>query len=177
MKWSHIPSRCQHPPGPLEAYFVGEFHHRVDGKGRLFLPRKLVEAIEAAGDRQQYILVLGLDPCLLLFTRQGFAEHVRHLRHSAHGPEEYRRVMRGMGSLASEQSPDNQGRIHLPEELRRRVGIDKDVVVLGAVDHVEIWDAGRWREEEKRAAERAYRESSETYFPAGQSPGNDGGGS
>ncbi|HEX9794773.1 MAG TPA: cell division/cell wall cluster transcriptional repressor MraZ [Planctomycetota bacterium] len=150
--------------------FLGTYEHKIDPKGRLFLPKKLVEAIKDGEERQQFVLTMGLDECLYLFTRRGFVEHVQHLRQSPHGPQEYRRVMRGMGTLSVELCPDSQGRIHLPEELRKRASLDTDVVVLGAVDHVEIWDAAAWSGNEAGASHSTYLDKADGYFSNGTNP-------
>ena len=58
------------------------------------------------------------------------------MRRSAHSGQAPARVL-----------PDKQGRIAIPEELRRFAGLQRECVVIGAIDEVEIWDAGRWQDE------------------------------
>lgn len=144
--------------------FLGKYQHKVDSKGRLVLPRKIVEGVDERADGSHFVITLGLDPCLYLFTRKGFLEHVANMRQAAFREGEYRGVMRGIGALSQEQSPDSQGRIALPAELRERVQLGNEVVVVGAIDHVEIWDHQRWETSAAAQAEQTYLDRADQYF-------------
>ena len=61
--------------------------------------------------------------------------------------------LRPMFALAADCEPDAQGRILLPLKLRQYAGLEKDVVVTGSFDRVEIWNAERWAREEAMAFE------------------------
>lgn len=141
--------------------FLGSYEHRIDPKGRLFLPRRILEGIADPEERSQFVVTLGLDGCLYLFTRRAFFEHFGQVRRAAFGGPERRNVVRGLGASSSEQALDAQGRILIPEELRQRAGLQEEVVVVGAVDHVEIWDRERWRASAGPAAVRTYLEKAE----------------
>lgn len=136
--------------------FLGSYEHKLDAKGRLFIPRRVLEAIPDPQERSQFVLSLGLDGCLYMFTRRAFLEHFAALRQAAFGSAEFRAVMRGLGACSSEQTLDAQGRIMIPEDLRQRVKLGEDAVVVGAIDHVEIWDRTVWRETAEAGAVRTY---------------------
>lgn len=136
--------------------FLGSYEHKLDAKGRLFVPKRLLEAVADVAERAQFVLTLGLDGCLYLFTRRAFLEHFAALRQAAFGAPEARAVMRGIGAVSSEQALDAQGRILIPDDLRQRVGLGEDVVVVGAIDHVEIWDRTAWRQSAEPGAVRTY---------------------
>ncbi len=142
--------------------FLGVYEHKLDAKGRVFLPRRLLEAVGDPEERGQFVLMRGLDRCLYLFTRRAFVDYLANVRRGAFGKPEYRGVMRGMGASSSEQSLDSQGRILIPEELRRKVGLADRVVVVGAIDHMEIWALEHWRESASAQAEETYLEHADS---------------
>ncbi len=146
--------------------FTGEFEHKVDQKGRVFVPKRLLAGMEAEEDvtRVRFVVTLGLDGCLYLFTREGFRDDLAGLKKAAFGKPEFRAVMRGIGALSLEQNLDAQGRLLLPEGLRKRVGIQKHAVVVGAIDHIEIWDASRYEGEAAPEAEQTYLKQAEQFL-------------
>jgi MraZ protein len=145
--------------------FTGKFEHKVDQKGRVFVPKRLLASMgEAELSSLRFVVTLGLDSCLYLFTREGFREHLAGLKKAAFGKPEYRAVMRGIGALSQEQGLDAQGRLLLPEELRERVGIRKNAIVVGAIEHIEIWDAERFTSEAAPEAEQTYLKQAEQYL-------------
>lgn len=144
--------------------FLGRYEHKLDSKGRVFVPKKILEGIEKQADRERFVLTLGLDPCIYLFTRRGFIDHLRALEGAAFGGTEFRGATRGLGFRSVEQSLDSQGRILLPEELRQRLEMDSEVVVVGVIDRVEIWDRRRWEEQASGEAESVYLEQAARLF-------------
>ena len=71
-----------------------------------------------------------------------------------------------LASGASDEIPDKQGRITIPPHLRAYAGLDKDCVVVGAIERVEVWDAAAW-EQYSTAKEPAFAELNEAVFPGG----------
>jgi len=147
------------------SFFTGEFEHKVDPKGRLFVPRRILDGVSREEEGGKFIVTLGLDEgCLYLFTRPGFEAHLMGMKKAAFGRKEYRAVMRGIGALSSEQALDSQGRLLLPEDLRNRIDLKERAVVVGAIDHVEIWEFTRYREEASPEAEATYLEQAESFL-------------
>ena len=105
--------------------FMGEYNHTVDPKGRLIIPAKFREQL---GD--EFVVTKGLDGCLFVYTKEEW-----------HNIEE---KFRGISMTALEL--DKQGRILLPPVLREYADLQKDVVLVGVLSRVEIWDKGRWLE-------------------------------
>ena len=155
-------------------FFLGAFTHKVDGKGRVFVPRPILDAVERPEERTHFFLTLGLDDCLYLFTQEGFASHLESLDPSAFGDEVSRATALGLGSVARKVSVDSQGRILLPDDLRARAGIGAEVAVIGALDHVQIWDAGIWKKGRAAEAEAAFRSHAPGVFRGDSN--SDGGG-
>lgn len=125
---------------------VGEYHHKLDTKGRLSLPaafRKLL-----ASD-----LVVTLSPegnCLYVFEPEQFAAWVNALfEHDGGfdaGNKQHVRARKVLNARAKHVETDAAGRIGLNATQREDAGLDKDVVLIGDADHFEIWDAKRWDE-------------------------------
>ena len=144
------------PSFPMN-FFLGTFIHKVDGKGRVFIPRPILDSVERPEERTNFVLTLGLDSCLYLFTRGGFAAHLKPLDPSAFGDEKSRTTALGLGALARQVSVDAQGRILLPDDLRGKAGIGDEAAVVGALDHVQIWDSNVWAEDRASEVEDAFR--------------------
>ncbi len=149
------------------AFFTGQSEHKLDSKGRLFLPRRIVDAVAEAADRGNFVVTAGPERCLYVFTPSGFAEHYREVQRQARGTNEYSKVMRGMSKLLSEQGLDGQGRMLIPAELRQHAGLERETVVVGVFDHVEIWDAALWAEAAAAEAETAYLDQAADFFNGG----------
>ncbi len=73
------------------------------------------------------------------------------------GTAEDRNQARVFFAGAQEASPDKQGRVALPAPLREFAHLEKEVAVNGALDHVEIWDAGIWREKKRQGEQSLAR--------------------
>lgn len=116
---------------------IGQYEHNLDIKGRMIFPVKFREDL---GER--FIATKGTDACVAVYSFdewQTLAEKVKHL------PESKAALLkRFFFAGAVEVEPDKQGRIVLPAHLRGYAGLDKDVVVVGVLDKVEIWDKTRW---------------------------------
>ena len=71
-----------HWPPPMHL-FTGEFEHKVDQKGRVFVPKRLLDSIDGNPSELRFVVTLGLDGCLYLFTREGFREHLAGVSHAS----------------------------------------------------------------------------------------------
>lgn len=122
--------------------FLGEFDHVLDDRGRVTLPRKIRQEI----DRDEVILSRGFDNCLFGFDRERWErEAEKHLDLSLTDPNG-RNIRRYLFSAAENVEIDRLGRILLPAQLKEYASIVKDVVVVGAGDHFELWDRTLWKE-------------------------------
>jgi MraZ protein len=120
---------------------LGEFEHTIDEKNRLTLPSKFRDSF-ADG----LVVTRGMDGCLYAYTRPDFARLVADLRELDPLSREGRVMNRFFFSGAAEAELDKQGRINLPAALIESARLDREVVVAGVYDHVEIWDRPSWRE-------------------------------
>ncbi len=116
---------------------MGTYSHNIDAKGRMNFPTKLRESL---GD--SFIITRGLDGCLFVYSREEWA--VMEEKISSMPLSKGKNVQRFFFSNAAEIEADKQGRILIPAHLREYAGLEKDVMVIGAVNRAEIWDKERW---------------------------------
>jgi len=84
------------------------------------------------------------DRCLGLWTEDDFRDVANRLTEKIREGLAPQEAMRAFASNAHEVRPDSQGRITIPQRLRDFAQLDRDAVVVGNIDRIEIWDAGRW---------------------------------
>ena len=116
------------------APFLGEYQHALDAKGRFILPARFREHL----GHQAYVTTEE-DGCLALWRPEEFDVKATEIRERARRGE--RDVQRAFFAGAMEASPDRQGRVAISQALRDFAGLERDVVVVGHYDHIEIWDA------------------------------------
>ena len=119
--------------------FIGEFYHSFDEKGRVNFPAKLREDLG-----EQFVITKGLDGCLSAYSMEKW-EHISKIV-EALPQAKARDLKRFMFSAATVVNPDKQGRVLVTQTLRSYANITKDVAVIGASDHVELWDRDAWIE-------------------------------
>jgi MraZ protein len=120
---------------------LGESVQKLDAKNRVTLPAKL-RAHFADG----VIVAKGVDRCLSVYTRAGFEEFVdRRLGQLSPFSREGRVMSRHLYAGAWETELDRQGRIMLPPPQLAHAGLERDIVVAGLRDILEIWDLAAWR--------------------------------
>lgn len=118
--------------------FMGEYNHTIDAKGRLIVPAKFREELGEA-----FVITNGNDGCLNIYTEEAWETFSGKLLLLPSGRNK-REIIRKFVSQANTVEVDKQGRILIPPALREHAGLDKDVVLAGAIDKVEVWDKGRW---------------------------------
>lgn len=142
--------------------FIGHSKHVLDPATlRLIIPSKLREAIPAEDVGGGFIVALGLDGCLALYTpRTWRAMASRRVNMGAFDARTFQRVLFG---TAERVSCDDQGRVVLPQRLVELVGLGREVVVAGCDDRIEVWTPQRWADLE--ASQRLfYEQLAEAYF-------------
>ena len=123
--------------------FFGEYEHTIDDKNRLTLPAKFREAL-ADG----VVLTRGLDSCLDVYTRANW-ESLVEAKLASLDPfsREARDLKRFFFSAAADAELDKQGRVVVPSALLRRGRLEREVVVAGVHDHLEIWNRSDWADQ------------------------------
>lgn len=122
---------------------TGQYAHNIDAKGRLFIPAKLREELG-----QTFHVTVGQDHCLSVFSDESWNAKLDQLKEMSYSQI---KSLRPVFAYAADCEPDSQGRILIPAKLREYAGLEKEVVVTGSFDRVEIWNAKRWAEMENEA--------------------------
>ena len=126
-----------------------EYEHTLDEKNRLTLPARFRSRF-ADG----LVITRGIDDCLSVFTPEEFSQSIES-RLAKLNPlsRESRDMRRFYFSGTVEAVPDKQGRVMVPQALMQKVGIEREVLVVGVLDHLEVWDRVAWREYMKQVEE------------------------
>jgi MraZ protein len=133
----------------VQPSFKGEYRHSIDAKGRLIVPSRLRPPL--AGDK--VVLSYWLDGGIALWSGEGWDAIEARLLAQGRGSATARSLLRRIASSAYEDEIDSQGRIQVPPQLRQEAGIDRDVVVIGVLDHAEIWAPDKYDEMKQIALE------------------------
>jgi MraZ protein len=139
--------------------FLGTHTPRLDDKGRLILPAKFREQLEAG-----VIVTRGQERCLYVFPVDEFSRLSEQLRQAPVTSKQARDYLRVFLSGASDEAVDKQGRITIPALLRTYAGLDRDCAVIGAGQRIEIWDLAAW-ESYLNEQEQAFAEQAEEVVP------------
>ncbi len=119
--------------------FIGEYSHNLDAKGRIIIPSKFRDELHSS-----FILTRGLDGCLTIYSLEQWNKIFEQINKLPTTKKAVRQYTRVLTSNACECQLDNQGRILIPNNLAAPVGIKKECVIVGANDHIELWDKETW---------------------------------
>lgn len=125
--------------------FLGEFQHTLDYKGRVSVPKKFRELLG-----REPILTRGLDGCLFLYPAKAWENLSEKLKSLPVTQSDSRAFSRYLFGGATKVSFDNLGRITVPDYLRSYALLKKEVVVIGVLERIEIWDKQIWTKLEKK---------------------------
>lgn len=118
--------------------FFGEFNHSLDAKSRLRLPSKLKTSTN-------YVVTKGSNECLFVFDKEYFDnEFMEKLKHIPTFDSAGQKSLRAFMSSCFEVEEDAQGRWVLPQALKTYAKIDKEVVIIGVGNRMEIWAKQVW---------------------------------
>lgn len=139
--------------------FFGTYTPKVDDKGRLFLPAKFRDELA-----EGLVVTRGQERCLTIWSLQDFAGLTDRLREAPVTNKGTRDYVRMLFAAASQEVPDKQGRITIPTVLREYASLGREVMVIGAMNRVEIWDPTSWQEYSEEQ-EQKFSELSDEVFP------------
>lgn len=138
--------------------FLGTHTPKLDDKGRFFLPAKYREEL-----KEGLVITRQPDRCLAIYPMAEYeAEAAKAIAGSA-SLAKVRNFQRMFASGASDEKPDAQGRLTIPPHLRNYAGLERDIVVIGAINRLEVWDAAQWQRYAE-AQEEAFAEMNEEVF-------------
>ena len=114
--------------------FMGEYNHTIDAKGRLIIPSRFRELLG-----EEFVLTRGLDGCLSIYPMDEWVAFEEKLRALPLTNKDARTFSRFFVAGATTCQLDKQGRILVPQTLRQFAGLDKDVVLTGNLNRIEVW--------------------------------------
>ena len=117
---------------------MGEFHHNLDTKGRLILPDKIRENLG-----EKFIITKGIDKCLFVYPLNEWESIIQKYRELPN-TKEARDFMRFFLSGASECEFDRLGRINISEPLLKYASLNRECVIIGVNERLEIWNKDLW---------------------------------
>ena len=120
--------------------FMGEFEHAIDVKGRVAVPVRFRQDLGTTA-----IVTRGLDTCLFVYPEAEWRTLAERLAALPLAQANTRAFSRLMLAGAMEVSVDKQGRLMIPDYLRRYAHLQKKVVLTGLLTRVEIWDSETWQ--------------------------------
>lgn len=120
---------------------LGEFHHNIDDKGRLVIPTKFREDLG-----QEFILTRGIEKCLYVYSKTEWEKLVGKLNTLPFTKKVTRTFTRFFYSGATACEFDKSGRMSIASPLVSYAGLDKECIIIGVNDHLEIWDSKAFEE-------------------------------
>jgi MraZ protein len=124
--------------------FSGKYYYTVDEKGRLMIPAPFREIISSSYSSKMYITNAFMDRCLHIYPYEEWSRLEEKVRELPKMLEEVRLFMRRVIASAQECPLDKQGRILIPVAHRHDAGINGEVVIVGQIEKIEIWDKKAW---------------------------------
>ncbi len=128
--------------------FMGEYAHNIDKKGRMIIPAKFREELD-----MKVIITRGLDGCLNAYTKQQWEIIYDQLLKLPTTKKDARMFVRMMTSKAAECEIDAQGRVLIPSSLIAVAQLQKECMIIGAANHIEIWAKEKWEAVDEQANE------------------------
>jgi len=125
--------------------FYGEYTHGIDRKGRIILPARFRD-VAKENEIEKFFLTRGLDKCIFMFTEFEWISQEQKFKNMPFTKSETRTFNRLFFSGAAEVVPDKQGRFILPPYLKVYAEIEKETVVIGVSNRIEIWNSSKWKQ-------------------------------
>lgn len=119
--------------------FMGEYHHNIDDKGRIIIPSKFRYELG-----EKFIITRGLEKCLFIYSLNEWNSIVNRLKTLPFTKKDARDFIRFFLSGAAECEFDKQGRINITSPLVSYADLNKEIVIIGANDRLEVWSKEGW---------------------------------
>jgi MraZ protein len=148
--------------------FRGQYEHSLDAKDRLTVPARFRGQLSDG-----VVLVAGLDPCVQLFTPRGYDEFSDKFIGRLNPLSRKGRMMTlRFNAPAADETLDSAGRVRIARPLIEHAGLEGPCIVVGALDHLEVWSPERWASYYAEIDAQAEQMAEELAAgPAGEIPG------
>ena len=121
----------------------------MDEKNRLVMPPKFREVLNNA------TMTIGLDQCIAIYPENEWIAFCDRLINMDSSQEEARQNIRMFIGSAEEVEIDKQNRIKIPQALQMYVGIERECMIVGVMNHIEIWPLKAWQEYKQLSMSKA----------------------
>jgi MraZ protein len=140
------------------AGFKGKYEHSVDDKGRVSLPSKVRKNLSPEA-MDSFVITRGYEASLDLYPMDVWNQFEEQLRSNLNVHREQDRLyVRTLMMWAQEVGLDKQSRIMLPHDLMQIAGISTQVVIIGALEKIELWSPENFRQYHERNADQSYED-------------------
>lgn len=118
---------------------IGKYYHKLEPNGRVMIPKDFRQA-------EAFVVTRGLDGSLFLFQAEEFEKEIEKFSARSFTKKINRDFIRLMTNEAQKIAPDKNGRVQLPAYLIASAGFDKDLVFVGSMNRIEIWDQQKYHQ-------------------------------
>lgn len=125
----------------LMASFKGQAEYSVDSKARVAIPARMRSALSPEA-KNSFTITRGFEQCIILYPLDQWVQKEEEIRRLNMYRAETRDFVRSLMMWADEVTLDGQGRITVPKTLMEFAGLTDSALIIGALDHIEIWDPG-----------------------------------
>ena len=119
--------------------FIGEYTYSLDSKGRVNIPAKFRQSL-STDSQNTFVITRGLDPCIWVYPLEQWKEIETNLRNLSSVKNIHRTFVRDTARYASPSTYDKQGRVTLTPSLIEYASLEKDVLIIGMINKIEIWN-------------------------------------
>lgn len=125
--------------------FKGSYGYSVDSKGRINIPAKLRKYVSPEAN-DTFVITRGFERCLFVYPLDEWSVLEQSIRRLSPSDPRERFFTRTLLHYATESQLDGQSRITIPKELLHFAGIENEVLILGVLERIEVWDPKVYRE-------------------------------
>lgn len=144
--------------------FTGKHLHTIDDNNRLAIPSSIRKCVDEEKEGKGFFITPGLDKCLAIYSPLHFKEITKKLSELMFTNQKARTFQRLFFSKSSSfVTCDKQGRIIIPQLHKDYAGLKKEVVIIGVMDRIEIWDLQHWNEFEKDNEQNFERDAEDLF--------------
>ena len=129
--------------------FIGEYTYSLDSKGRVNIPSKFRQTL-STDNQNTFVITRGLDSCIWVYPLVQWKEIEENLRKLSSLSSIHRAFVRNTARYAAPSTYDKQGRINLTPSLINFASLEKDVLIIGLVNKMEIWDPVQLEKADKK---------------------------
>ena len=119
--------------------FIGEYHYSLDSKGRVNIPAKFRQSL-SKDNKNTFIATRGQDPCIWVYPLTEWKKIEIELRNLSSVSGIHRTFVRQIARSATPSTCDKQGRIMINPSLISYAGIEKEALIIGMINKIEIWN-------------------------------------